>query len=192
MILLFIGFVIVGAVGVFWLLLTAARRGEPTTDRNTGGLVFRHGRMFRVVAVAALVGLPIVIGLLFLTTPPKSSAGVVLFVLMGVVCVGFGVVLTRDAFRFQLTVTSAGVAGRMPWRGAVSIPWADVTAVTFSRGNVWFVVHANDRRAVRVSALVPGLTHFLDRCERQLDPERLTGAGPGYRWVNRPLPGRRK
>src|SRR5262249_11385768 len=68
------------------------------------------------------------------------------------------------------------------------IPWEEVDEVSFSPVNSWFVIQATDGWKFRVSLFVPGLSHFLEECERHLPFPALERAEQGYDRVGRPFP----
>ncbi|HEY2784607.1 MAG TPA: PH domain-containing protein [Fimbriiglobus sp.] len=187
---LFVGFVGLGAVGAFWLLLAAARAGEPEIDRTTSTTTFRHGRTFLAFGLLVLLGLPAVIAGLALAAPPKTQFGYAFFAILAGVCFAVGAALTWDAIRYRLRITANGLECRSPWRRRCAIPWSDVASVTYSRANMWFVAAAKDDRKVRISILVPGANRFLESCEARLPANARSGALAGYGWVKRAVPAR--
>ncbi len=183
---LFVGFVLLGAIGAFWLLLAAARNGKPEVDRTTGTMIFRHGRLYRAMALIVLLGLPALILGLAIAAPPKTPFGFVFFNCLAGLCLAVGAALTWDAFRYRLCVTANGLEYRSPWRGPVLFVWDEVSALTFSQVNLWFVAAAKDGRMIRIPVLLPGVRRFLEVCEARLPSEVRLGSRAGYVWVKYP------
>lgn len=173
--------------GFVWLLLSIARWAPP--DRIDGETItFRHGQLLRAFAVIVFFGVPFAMGLMLIAYPPRSnltmSASVVVAALFGLA----GFLLTWEAFQYRLVVSPAGLECRSPWKGRFTQTWDSVTAVEYSTVNMWFVLIFQGGSEFHVSTLVPGVSQFLEACERRLTPEQMAGAKRGYGWVRRKWP----
>jgi endonuclease/exonuclease/phosphatase family metal-dependent hydrolase len=175
------------AVGGFWLLLATGRKAAVPTGPD-GRLTLRHGTLFRAYACGLFLGLELLIGSLALFLPPASLLAAGMMVTAALIAGALGLVLIWDAYRFGLTVTSAGLETISPWRGPRMIPWAEVNRVSFSTANLWFAVEPKQGPPFHVLAVVPGIRQFLAACEANLPVETLLPAEAGYDWVWRKFP----
>ncbi len=183
---LVLAFVALLGFGFVWLLFAVARAAPPYRE-EAGTVTFRHGALLRAFAVLAFFGAPMLLGLWVLFFPPRSNTtlapAIVTAALLGVA----GILLVWEAFQFQLTISPAGLECRSPWKGRFSQTWEQVTAIEYSAVNAWFVVKFPDG-AFHVSTLVPGVSRFLEECERRLKPEQIAGAKRGYASLRRKWP----
>jgi endonuclease/exonuclease/phosphatase family metal-dependent hydrolase len=174
-------------LGFVWLLFAVARAVPPyRVDGDT--IVLRHGQLLRAFAVLAFFGAPMVFGLWILFFPPRSNATLAPIVVAAALLGLAGFLLVWEAFKFQLTVSPAGLDCRSPWKGRFSQTWDQVTALEYSSANAWFTLKFQGGGAFHVSALVPGVSRFLEACEGRLKPEQLANAEPGYRKLGRKWP----
>jgi hypothetical protein len=185
--LLVLAFVALIGLGFVWLLFAVARAAPPY--RADGGTItLRHGQLLRAFAVLAFFGAPMLFALWVLFFPPRSNAtfapAIVAAALLGLA----GFLLVWEAFKFQLTLSPAGLDCRSPWKGRFSHAWEQVTALEYSTVNAWFVLKFQGNSEFHVSTLVPGVSRFLEACEGRLKPEQMTGAKRGYGWVRRKWP----
>jgi hypothetical protein len=182
----FAGVIGVAVIGFLGLLMWAAQRGRPATDPRTGALLFRHSGLFRGFSLFMAFGIPLGITVLVLFKPPEKQSDV--YAIAGIYGLFFllSFPLLWESMGFALGVTDEGLDCKSPWRGRRFVYWDEVVEVSFSGGN--FVIRAADGYKFRVSTFVPGLTAFLQRCERHLPPQALRGARDGYARVGRRLP----
>jgi hypothetical protein len=178
-------------VGVFTflgLLTWAACLGRPRAAPATDTLVLRHSLWLRGFALFSGFGIPLGITVLVFVFPPKDTGD--LGAILGVFCLFafLSAPLLWESLRYALVVSPDGLACYSPWRGRAFVAWEEVVEVTYSQGNGWFVVHADDGYRFRVPVLVPGVTRFLAECERHLSLPALMKAAQGYRALRRPLP----
>jgi hypothetical protein len=183
-----IGAAVVGFLG---LLLWAARAGRPAAGPEPGALLFRHGLLLRGFALFAAFGIPLAITALVFVFPPQKEGDVGAIIGVYSLFGGLSAPLLWEAMRFALLVSPRGLVCRSPWRRGRSLTWGEVEEVSFSPGNSWFVIRARDGWKFRVPTLVPGLTRFLEACERHLPAAALVAALPGYQRLRRPFPERR-
>jgi hypothetical protein len=184
----FFGVIGGAVVGVLGLLLWAAQRGKPRSDPETETLIFRHSILLRGFAMFAGFGIPIGITILMFFHPPKHEGDV--WAIIGLYAL-FGVLsapLLWESLGFALVVSPEGLDCQSPWRGRQFILWDEVEDISYSSMNSWFIIRATDGWKFRVSVLVPGLSHFLEQCERHLPLSVLADARPGYLRVGREFP----
>ncbi|VTR96740.1 hypothetical protein [Tuwongella immobilis] len=180
---------IVGVVVVTFLaiLMGAAQRGKPTTDRSTGFLVFRHHILLRLFSLVAAFGIPLVLTALVIANPPENQSDTI--AILGIYAM-FGVLsapLLWESMRFALVVSPEGLDCHSPWRGQQFIRWEEVEQVSYSSLLGWFVIRADGGRKFRVSAMIPGLNAFLEACEQRVSPAQLSRAKAGYTLLGRPF-----
>ena len=176
-------------LGFVGLLFVAARRGRPYQhDAATATTTLRHGLWLRAFAVFAFFGAELVLCVWLLVNPPPTARLAALPLLGGVVLGLVGILLILEAYRFAVTVSPTGIECRSPWKPRRVVPWGDVESVAFSRANLWFLLKFSSGGSFRVSALVPGVGHFLHVCETHLPPAKMLAAKPGYAWVGRKWP----
>ena len=176
-------------LGFVGLLFVAARRGRPYQhDAATATTTLRHGVWLRAFAVFAFFGAELVLCVWLLVTPPPTARLAALPLLGGVVLGLVGILLILEAYRFAVTVSPTGIDCRSPWKPRRVGPWGDVESVAFSQANLWFLLKFSSGGSFRVSALVPGVGHFLHVCETHLPPAKMLAAKPGYAWVGRKWP----
>lgn len=175
-------------VVIQWLL-TAARSGEPTYDARSRTLIFRYGKPVRAFALATTLGMPGFFGLLTLIDPPKDRKGWFEVGTAVGLFVALGLPLVWEFWRYRLSVSETGLTMRSAWRGWRTIPWDHVTAVSYSRMNMWFVVRGRDGSTIRFHLFVSGVGRFLDACERAIPIDHLSGAKTGYEFLGRAFPG---
>jgi hypothetical protein len=158
--------VYVGVTASLGLLLWTARRGRPKVDLSTGALWFRHSVLFRGFAVLAAFGMPLAItALLIFVMPPKNAGDVLAVIAIYALFFVLGGPLLWEASRFALGVSKAGLDCRSPWRASRFVPWTEVTQISYSSINSWFIIRTRDGWKFHVSVLVPGLSEFLASCE---------------------------
>ncbi len=174
-------------LGFVWLLFAVARAAPPYRD-DSGTVTLRHGQLLRAFAVLAFFGAPMLFGLWILFFPPRSNATLAPIVVAAALLGLAGFLLVWEAFKFQLTVSPAGLECRSPWKGRFVYSWEQVTALEYSAVNAWFVLKFQGGGEYHVSALVPGVSRFLEACEGRLKPEQMTNAEPGYRKLGRKWP----
>jgi hypothetical protein len=182
--------VLIGAavLGFLSLLLWAAQVGRPAPGPEPGDLLFRHGPLLRGFSLFAAFGVPLAVTVLVFFKPPKDDGDV--WAIIGIYSL-FGVIsapLLWESMRFALVVSPEGLDCCSPWRRGRFLAWDEVQDVSYSATSSWFVIQATDGWKFRVPILVPGLTHFLEACERHLPVAALTGAFGGYMRVRRPFP----
>jgi hypothetical protein len=176
-------------MAVLFLLLWAGLRGKPREDPATGTVVFRYNVFVRVLSIVLAFGPPIAITLLVLFAKPVQNeddlwAVVFLYVLFAFL----GIPLLWETVRYSLAISPAGLACRSPWRGNLFIPWDEVSQLSYSGTNAWFVIHATTGQRFRVHLFVAGVGRFLELVEQHLPPESLEQARPGYNLVRRAFP----
>jgi hypothetical protein len=183
---------ILGAVvmiGFMSAITTAAQRGAPITNPDTGSLVFRYTLLLRVGSVCAVLGAPAGLTALLVVHPPKDQGDIIAVVLAYAMLTAPWVALVWDVFRFRLVVGPDGLDCRSPWRRRTFIRWTDVADVSFNGPVGWFEVRATDGRTFRTSALMGGLDAFLEACEQHLAPNQLEPARDAYVYLERSFPG---
>lgn len=175
-------------VGLLGLLIWLAQRGQPRADPHAGTLVFSHGLLVRGLAVVLAFGVPLGITAVVVLLPPDDPVAYwPIFGLYGLFLL-VGATLLWEAMRYALTASSQGLDCRSPWRGGRFLTWDEIQEVSYSTLSSWFVIQAKDSWKFRVSILVPGLSQFLEQCERYLPPSALRKAETGYGIVRRPFP----
>jgi hypothetical protein len=185
---LFLVLALLIGVGFVWVLFASARHGTPSTDPNSGAVMFRHSAALRWFAVFALFGAQLLFGVWIIVYPPQTTQSAIP-VAAGALTLGLaGVLLCWEAYRYALIVTEQELDCRSPWRGRQVVPWNLVSRVEFSAANAWFVLRFVGGGSFRVPAVVPGVGSFLAHCERHLKPEQLRSAKAGYPLIGRKWP----
>ncbi|QEL16135.1 endonuclease/exonuclease/phosphatase family protein [Limnoglobus roseus] len=173
--------------GFVWLLFATSRAAPPyRVEGDTS--IFRHGKLMQFFAVLSFFGAELILGLWVIFFPPRSNATLMPVVVTAVVLGLAGFLLIWEAFRFQLTTTTTGLDCKSPWKGRAQQSWSQVKELAYSPVNSWFALTFQDGRSFHVSRLVPGVTRFLESCERHLPPEAMTKAAPGYHRLGRKWP----
>jgi hypothetical protein len=184
---LFSGVLVAVAIGIVWLFAFGAVLSRPVAD-DRAALLLRHSLWFRGFALVAILGMTLFLTIMAFVSPPKEDEVWIVFVVVGGFVV-LGLPLIWESMRFGLIVVPEGLDCRSPWRGARFLTWDEVEAVRFGGVGSWFIVRAKDRWKFRVPLLVPGLSRFLEQCERHLPLSALEEARAGYDRVGRPFPG---
>lgn len=174
-------------LGFVWLLFAVARAAPPYRAEG-GTITLRHGQLLRAFAVLAFFGAPMIFALWILFFPPRSNATLTPIIVAAALLGLAGFLLVWEAFKFQLTVSPAGLDCRSPWKGRFSHSWEQVTAVEYSVANAWFALKFQGGGQFHVSTLVPGVSRFLETCEGRLKPEQMAGAKRGYAKIHRKWP----
>jgi hypothetical protein len=181
--------IFVAVTGMLALFCWAAQRGKPTADPETGTLLFRHSLLLRGFALFAAFGVPLAITILVFFNPPKNEGDVWAIVGLYALFAFLSAPLLWESLRFALTTSPEGLDCQSPWRGRQFLYWDEIEEISYSSMNSWFVIRAVDGWKFRVSLLVPGLSDFLEECERHLSPEMLDNARTGYDRLGRTFPG---
>lgn len=173
--------------GVLGLLAFFAGRKRPASFPHLRRAVFRYRLPVRLFALGATVTLPTAITFLVLLFPPVrtetlSVAGA--YLVVGMLC---SLLLWESAW-YYITLDAKGIAYRSPWRGFKSFPWDDVSLVSYSAFNMWFLIRFKDGDKVRVPIFVGNLKELLHRIESHLPADALRRARKGYEKVGRPFP----
>jgi endonuclease/exonuclease/phosphatase family metal-dependent hydrolase len=186
MALLFVLLAILLTVGFIWLITTTAQ-GEPF--RVDGGTVtYRHSLLLRGFSLFALFGVGFVLIVGWILFPPKVGQSYLPLILMALTLAFASFLLCWESFQFQLQTTPDQLICDSPWSGRRHLSWSELSSLDYSTLNMWFILKFRDGRAVRISALVPGISKFLDQCEHRLKPEQLVNAQKGYEKLKRKWP----
>src|SRR5262245_43447993 len=178
---------VVGLLAACWMALRERKRVQPAIDPATGWLMFRHGIWFRLLAVQLAVGSQLMIVAMAVATPPRD-AGEAWSMLGGIaIFAACGVPVMWEAVGFRMAVGPEGIDSHSPWRRRRFVPWGEVAEVAF-KGDFAFHLRTSDRYKFSVSMFVPGLSAFLEACERYLPPQALDRARDAYTYFGRPFP----
>lgn len=175
--------------GFLGLLVYMGVKGKPHFDKDSGTLVFRHGRLFRGFAFCFAFVVPVGFKLLFVFEdgePLLANNGAE----VGIFACGF--LLYWEAIRFRLVLSREGMECRSPWRGTRTIGWADLRELVYDEMHSWFVLKTVDGWSFRIYIFVPGINEFLEACESRLPPTAFKAAENGYKKVGRALPKERQ
>ncbi len=175
-------------VAVISLMIRVAKAGRPTPTDDGKALSFRHTGLFRGFALISLIVLPggILLSDIFGETHP-SDPWAIPFICGLLLAIATPMCL--EAFRYALIVSPEGLDCHSPWRGRFFIAWGDVSQLSYSTINGWFVIKSKAGKSFRVHMFVSGLDEFLEQCERYLSLAALAKSKPGYDMVGRTFPG---
>ncbi|CAN5569834.1 hypothetical protein BH11PLA2_BH11PLA2_36180 [soil metagenome] len=153
-----------GFVGV---LLAVGRNNKPFLDQGTT-FTLKHSAFLRWFSIVTVFGGTAGFALSTVLFPPTdplmtwlNTAGVTL---LGT-C---GMALLWESFRWSLTVSPTGLDCQSPWKPRKLAGWSDVTSVTYSKMNSWYIVRFRDGKSFRVPAIVPGVQRFVDVTRKKL------------------------
>jgi hypothetical protein len=169
------------------LLIWTAQKGRPTFSPDDGALRFRYSLAIRGLAIIMAFVVPAGVVLLAMTRKMQTDDPWT----VPAICALFaalGAPVWWEAFRFSLIICPKGLDCSSPWKGRHFIAWNEITQVSFSSINSWFVIKSATGRSFRVSLFVSGIPEFLAQCERYLPPAALTKARHGYAEVGREFP----
>lgn len=169
------------------LIAFLAGRSRPVFSPELQRVVFRYRLLLRSSAVFASVFLPVAITFLLLLitwdrVEPLYVGGV--FLLVGMIC---SPLLWEFAWYF-IAVDATGIKHRSAWRGIRAFRWDEISEVTYSVFNMWFIIQCENTAKIRVPILVGNLKEFLLRIEQHLPLDALRHARKGYETVGRPFP----
>lgn len=146
---------------------------RPATASPDGRLILRSGWLYPAIGWLCLIAALMCLAVAVWQYPLKEAdvwAVVGLVALFG----GLGGIIVNDA-RNRVLLSPQTIEGYSAWRGRVVINWKDVSEVTYSPMNRWFVLRSRDGATVRVSALYTGIDNFLELLRSSVSPE-LSGA----------------
>lgn len=110
-----------------------------------------------------------------------STAGINVFrVSSGSACLG----ALALAVRFKtvsIRFNDHEIVSTTPWSGTKHLRWEDVTHVTYSQVNRWFIFSSGTETKIRVHYLLGGLTEFLREAQRRLPERTIAPALDGLR-----------
>jgi hypothetical protein len=160
-------------------------RPHPSTDGRT--TLFRHNAFFRGFAYLSAFG--VMTGLTALTYlyPPKRNE---IWYIIGLYFffAGLTLPLVWEASRFYVLLTPHGLEARSAWRGNQSILWNDVSELSFSTLNAWFVFRSTNGDTIRTHVFVAGLKNLIRTAESQIPPTAMKKARAGYERLGMALP----
>jgi len=139
-----------------------------------------YGPAFKLIGWLAGVVVPL--GILFLaafTKPPKADE-VWIFIGLLAFFVVLGGILILEA-KTIITWDHAVVKKKSFWKGEQSMPWSDVSAVTYSKKGSTFVLKSVTGEKITAGMLLSGIRQFAADLEGTLPQEKLAGAELGFR-----------
>lgn len=181
------GLIAVCVIFLLGIMAWAAKRGRPAPGADENSVVFRYNIILRVFAFLAAFGIPAGITALVIAFPPKrEEIGYVIGVYA--LFAGLSLPLYWETSRYYVLISPEGIERRSAWLGFRFIAWDDLTSVTYSQINAWFVFQAENGEKIRISALISGLNDLLRLVEMRVHPSVLKPARTGYDRLGRPFP----
>lgn len=170
-----------GAMVLLWLFL--AMRRAPETPSVPDVVVLRYGAFLKMFAWIIALGIPGLLIWVMMQVPLRSPHGPLIVGggVLGLAILG-GLLLIETA-RVRIAVTDEGIQSASPWRRERVIPWQQVSKVSFSMLNRWFLVTSIHGTTIRVSVFLKGVREFAARLKQRLPPERYAGAERGFTMI---------
>jgi hypothetical protein len=189
---------IVSAVGclitlllVLLVLVNSVRR-LPKTDPETGAAILRYTWFVRGTAlVFGVLSAPFLAlgSFVALAAPPQVGPEIQFSTLGGFLLFGplFWFLLLEVLYR-RLLVTEKGIHSRSPWRAARCFGWEEITRVSYSALNSWFILTGAEGRTIVVSVHMTGIRSFVRAIRSQLARENYRQAEVGFTHVDQWAP----
>jgi len=173
--------------GLLALLAFLSGRSRPASRPDLSRVVFRYRFLPRFLTIAASVVLPTATTFLVNYFPPLREQKVYIaaaYFVIGSFCLP----LVWESEWFYISLDANSIQSRSAWRGSRTFTWDDVTGLSYSSLNMWFILRLTDGAKIRVPLLVGNLKELLSRIEGQLPVDALRHARVGYEKVGRPFP----
>jgi len=171
----------VGLLG-FWAGLS-----RPAANPGSLLSVFRYRLLPRLFTVVGSVFFLAAVTFLILLVPPLREEPLffgLLYLLVILICTP----LLWETAWFYVAIDDSGITYRSAWSGLHSFGWDEISELSYSNFNMWFVLRAENGTRIRVPILVANLKEFLHRVESHLPVDALRQARKGYEKVGRPFP----
>jgi hypothetical protein len=140
------------AMGVAVLRATVGRRAEHDGEFT----VLRYGLALRVFAACSFA-IPLLLTYAAFRYAANRSPGMAFAVFFFVL----SWILIQETFGVQIAFDEMAIHTRSPWRRTRTIPWTDVTSISFSPGLDWYVLHTKSHGNVRAHTGLRGLPELL-------------------------------
>ena len=166
--------------GLSMILLLRLARKNPAVDPQTGEFVLVYSNVLRTASALVATVVPLAVGVLAIFKPPKDVVEVWCIVALIAYFAIHGAVLWVESTRVKIHIGPQGIRGRSPWRrGERSIAWTDVQRVTYSKVNVWFVIHGQNGIKIRISLYVTGIRSLVQAFRDHLPAQKYEAAAKG-------------
>jgi hypothetical protein len=168
---------VASALMLLWLVV--AIRGPRKIDEPGVLAALRYGAALRVLALTLAWGAPAVVVYVVVVLVPRNpntqfAVGIGLLALSAIP----GLLLI-EVERMQIAITEDAIVRYSPWTGKCVVKWGEVTRVSDSKVNRWFVVSSTGN-TVRVSRHLTGIGEFVKIARRKLSAERYSGAAAAF------------
>jgi hypothetical protein len=173
--MVFVG--VASALILFWLVV--AIRGPRKIEEPGVLAVLRYGAALRIFALVLAWGAPAIVVYVVVNFSPRNpdtqlAVGIGLLVLSAIPGL-----LLLEVERMQIAITEDAIVRHSPWTGTCVVKWADVTRVSDSKINRWFVVNSTGG-TIRVSQHLKDIGAFVRIARRKLSAERYSAAAAAF------------
>lgn len=172
---------------VLGLLAFLAGRFRPAPSLEHGRAVFRYRFLLRSFVFFAAAFLPTAVTFLVLLLPPDRLGPLIIggaYLFAAMVCLPS----VWESVWYYVEIDANQITHRSAWRGPRSIRWDEISTVTYSGFNMWFMIRFENDEKIRIPIFVGNLKEFLLRMEQHLPAEALRQARKGYEKIGRAFP----
>lgn len=157
---------------LFWLVI--ALFGPRKIDAPGVLVSLRYGAALRILALIlawASAGVTIYVLWNFHWRSERALLGVGAGFLAASVISGL---LLIEVERTHFAITEDSIIRQSPWTGKCAVAWNEVTRISYSPLNRWFIVTAGTR-TIRISRHLSGIPEFVRIAQRKLATDRYSG-----------------
>jgi len=150
--------------GVGFVMTELTRSVKPLARAEGETMVVEYGRPMKGFAIVGeLIFLGLLVWSVATAEPEKRTTALVfwaVFLLMPVL-------LHLEFFHVSIRYNVHGLQTKSPWRRTRSIPWEDITGITFEDTAQWYVISTTRYGKVRVPFWLSGVESLLAQLEQR-------------------------
>jgi hypothetical protein len=149
----------IGAVVGTLILVMLLRTVRPTARRSGPRFVLEYGNAMRGLGIASLL-----LGGCFLYAASRSSLDqrVLAWAVSGALA-GCALYIFLEVFLVRVEFDESFIYPFSPWRGRRRIPWSDISSLSYSEINRWYVIRTRSHGTLRISTFLSGIASFVER-----------------------------
>jgi hypothetical protein len=153
-----------------WLGLMLVRR--PARPPGDDVLALRYPTLLRYFALIVAMTIPLLMAYMMATFAWGSMRSLLVAGGSLAILSLLGGLLLLETEKVALYLTAESLVFDSPWRHRRTIRWSDVSRVSYSSLNRWYVFRDGANTTIRASVYLVGLTHLLTAIRVRIAPER--------------------
>jgi hypothetical protein len=164
---------VAGSLVFFWLIFALF---GPRKIAMPGAIVLRYGSILQTSALIFALAPPTLMACVIWLLPWRDRQTLLIAGASFLATSVIAGLLLIEAVRSVVVLTEEEIMRYSPWKGKLTLRWADVEHVRYSTANRWFVL-TGPSGAIRVSRHLEGMRGFADMVKRKVAAERWAEAG---------------